>query len=93
MIIDRDGTAHDVVSGKILGARRIAFHEPFTFRIGEKAALSPGAFGDQATGRVDAAGMKLRELHVLERQASAQGHRVAVTGAGVGSGAGKYTRP
>ena len=58
-------------------------------RIGEIAALAARALGDQAAGAIDAGRMELHELHVLQRQAGAQHHGVAVAGAGVRRGAGE----
>src|ERR1700733_2793632 len=62
----------------------MALHEALAFRVYEIAAFAAGAFGDEAAGAVDASRMELHELHVLQRQAGAQRHRVAVAGAGVG---------
>ncbi len=62
---------------------RIAFHEALTLGVGEITALAAHAFGDQAAGAVDAGGMELHEFHVLQRQAGAQHHAVAIAGAGV----------
>src|SRR3546814_5229908 len=61
---------------------------PYTTRfrslgIGEIATLAARAFGDQAAGTIDAGRMKLHELHILQRDASAQRHAVAVAGAGM----------
>ena len=57
-------------------------------RIGQIAAFAAHAFGDQHAGAEDAGGMELHELHVLQRQAGAQHHGVAVAGLGMGAGAG-----
>jgi len=63
-------------------------HEAVAVAVGEVAALAARALGDQAADAVDARRMELHELHVLQRQAGAQHHGVAVAGAGVGRGAG-----
>jgi hypothetical protein len=55
----------------------------------EIAAFAARAFGDQAARAVDAGRVELHELHVLQRQAGAQHHGIAVAGAGVGRGAEK----
>ena len=78
-----------VARGQVLGGGRIALHEALALGIGEIAAFAAHAFGDQAAGAVDAGGMELHELHVLQRQAGAQHHGVAVAGAGMGAGAGE----
>ena len=88
---DLDGhRARDhVARGEVLGRRRIALHEALAFGIDEIAAFAARAFGDQAAGAVDAGRMELHELHVLQRQAGAQHHGVAVAGAGMRRGAGE----
>src|SRR3546814_17966881 len=63
------------------------------FGVGEVAALAAPALGDQAAGAVDARRVKLHELHVLQRQAGAQHHGVAVAGLRVGAGAGEVDAP
>ena len=87
--LDRHRARDDVARGKVLGGGRVALHEALAFGIGEVAAFAARAFGDQAAGRIDAGRMELHELHVLERQAGAQHHRVAVAGADVRRGAGE----
>ncbi len=87
--LDGHGAADHVAAGEILGIRRIALHEALALRVGEIAALAARAFGDQAAGTIDAARMKLRELHVLQRQAGPQRHRVAIAGAGMRGRAGE----
>ena len=44
-------------------------------------------------GAVDAGGMELHEFHVLQRQAGAQHHGVAVARAGMGRGRGEISAP
>ena len=80
------GARHDIARGQILGRRCIALHEALAFRIGEITAFTARAFGDQATCAVDAGGVELHELHVLQRQARAKRHGVAIAGAGVRRG-------
>ena len=86
---DLDGhRARDhVARSEVLRVRRVALHEAFARRIGEVAAFAARTFGDQATRAVDARGVELHELHVLQRQAGAQRHATAVTRAGVRRGA------
>src|SRR5207302_2304164 len=52
------------------------------------ATLAPSTLGDQDARAIDAGRVELDEFHILQRQARAQNHRVAVTGASVGRGAG-----
>lgn len=59
------------------------------FRVSEDSALATAAFGDQTTRAVDSGGMELHELRVLEGNARTKRHRVAVSSAGVGRGAGE----
>ena len=83
--LDRHRARDDVARGEVLGRRRVALHEALAFGVDEIAAFAARAFGDQAAGAVDAGRMELHELHVLQRQAGAQHHGVAVAGAGVGA--------
>ena len=85
----RHGPADHVAAGQVLGAGRVALHEALALGVGQVAALAAHALGDQAAGREDAGRVELDELHVLERQARAQHHGVAVAGLGVGAGAGE----
>ena len=73
--------------------RRVALHEALARRIRQIAAFAARAFGDQHAGAVNAGRMELHELHVLQRQAGAQNHRVAVAGAGVRRRAGEIGAP
>ena len=85
---DRHRARDDVARGEVLGRWRIALHEALAFGIDEIAAFAARAFGDEAARAVDAGRVKLDEFHVLQRQAGAQHHAAAVTGAGVRRGAG-----
>ncbi len=87
--LDRHGPAHDVAAGEVLGRGRVALHEAFALRVREVAALAARSFRDEAARAVDAGRVELGELHVLERQAGAQRHGVAVARAGVGGRAGE----
>src|SRR3546814_4020907 len=54
---------------EVLGRRRVAFHEPLAFRVGEVAALAARAFGDQHADPVNAGWVELRsEEHTSELQ-------------------------
>ena len=87
--LDHHGTADHVTRGQILGMRGIALHEALAQRIGEIAALTAHAFGNEDAGAIDAGGMELHELHVLHRQACAHDHGRAIAGADMGGGAGE----
>ena len=84
-LADFDGhrSADDVPGGEVFGIGRIALHESLAGGIGQITALPAGAFRDQAAGAVNAGGMKLHELHVLQGQACPQRHAAAITRAGV----------
>ena len=90
-LVDLDGhrPADHVPRGQILGGGGVALHEALPLGVGQIAALAAHPLGDQAAGAVDAGGMELHELHVLQRQPRPQHHRVAVAGTGVGRGAGE----
>src|SRR5271167_3954273 len=79
--LDLDCAADDVARPEVLGIRRVALHEALAFGIRQITALAARALGDQTAGAIDAGRMKLYELHVLQRQAGAQCHRVTVAGA------------
>ena len=87
--LDRHRTADYVARGQVLGVRRVALHEPLSFRIGQITALAAHPFGNQYTGAVDSGWMKLNEFHILQRQTGAHDHRIAVACAGMRRGRGK----
>ena len=91
--LDGHGPTDHVARSEILRGRSVALHEALADGIGEIAALAPRALGDQAARAVDPGGMKLHELHVLQRQPGAQHHPAAITGAGVRGGARKIGSP
>ncbi len=91
--LDGHGARNHVARGEVLGRGRIALHEALALGIGEVAAFPARAFGDQAPCAVDAGGVELDEFHVLEGQAGAQHHGIAVAGAGVCRGAGEIGAP
>ena len=78
--LDLDRAADHVTGREVAGIGCIALHETLTLGIGQVAAFAARALGDQAAGAIDAGRMKLDELHVLQRQAGAQRHCVAVAG-------------
>ena len=94
-LADLDGhrPAGHVARCQILGVGGIALHEALAFAVGQIAAFAARALGDQAAGAIDPGRMELDELHVLQRQAGAQHHRVAVAGTGVSLGCGEIGAP
>ncbi len=90
---DGHGARDHVARCEVLGRRRVALHEALALGIGEIAAFPARAFGDQAARAVDAGGVELDEFHVLEGQAGAQHHGIAVAGAGVGRSAREIGAP
>ena len=87
--LDGHGARDHVARGQVLGVRGVALHEALAVGVGEVAALAARAFGDEHAGAVDAGRVELHELHVLQRQAGAQHHGVAVARAGVRARAGE----
>src|SRR5690606_36449717 len=78
-----DALQDHIARGEVLHRRRVAFHEALAVVVAEDAALAAGALGDEDAEAVEARRVELDELHVLEREARAQGDRHAVAGAGV----------
>ena len=66
--LDGHGAADHVARRQVLHGRRIALHEPLALGVGQVAAFATRPLGDQAAGAVDAGGVELHELHVLQRQ-------------------------
>ena len=87
--LDGHRTRDHVARGQILGRRRVALHEALAFGIDQIAAFAARAFGDQAAGAIDAGRMELHEFHVLQRQAGAQHHGIAIAGGRERRGAGE----
>ncbi len=79
----RHRARNHVARGEILGGRRITLHKALTFGIGEITAFATRAFGDQTACAINARRVELHEFHVLQRQASAEHHRIAITRAGM----------
>src|ERR1700719_125901 len=86
--LDRLGPADHVARGEVLFAGCIFGHEALALAVGQIAALAAGALGNQNARAINPGRVELDELHVLQRETSAQYHRVAVAGAGVRRGAG-----
>ena len=82
----RHRAGDNIAGGEVFCGWGITLHEALTFGIGQVSAFAAGAFGDQAAGPVDAGWVELNEFHVLQRQAGAQHHGVAVARTCVGRG-------
>ena len=71
---------HDVARCQVLQVGRVALHEPLAVAVEQDSALAAHGLGDQDSRAVDARGMELPELHVLERHPGARRHAQPVTG-------------
>ena len=80
MNFQRHGTRHHIAPGEVFGVRRVAFHEALALIVDQIAAFAAHAFADEAARPRQTGGMKLPELHVLQRQSGAQRHAEAVAG-------------
>ena len=67
--LGEDRPAHHVARREVLDRGRVALHEPLAVAIEEDAALGAGRLRQQDPELVDAGGVELEELHVLERDA------------------------
>ena len=86
---ERHAARDDVARGEVFRVRSIALHEALALGIGEISALATRALGDENAGAINARGVELHEFHILQRQAGAGHHAIAVAGAGMGRGGGK----
>ena len=77
---------HEVARRQILERGRITFHEAFAFAVEQNRAFAAATLGQQHAGVVHARGVKLPELHVLQRNARACRHAQAVAGVDEGVG-------
>ena len=84
--LDGHGAADHVTAGQILGRGGIALHKALAFGIGQITAFAACAFGDQTARAINAGGVELHKFHVLQRQARAQHHGIAIAGTGMGAG-------
>ena len=80
------GARHHVAAGEVLGVGRVALHEALAVLVQQVAALAAHALGDQDPRAVDAGGMELVELHVLQGNAGACRDSEAVAGVDEGVG-------
>ena len=79
--------ADDITTGEILGGWGKTLHEPLTLGVCQITTLTTRAFGNQHTRAINAGGVKLDKLHILQWQPRTQGHRVTISGTGVRRGA------
>jgi hypothetical protein len=82
LLVDR--TRDHVAGGKILDGRGVALHEPLALAVQDDPALAPDRLREQDAHLVDAGGVELEHLHVLEREPNAVAHGHAVPGQRVG---------
>lgn len=57
----------------------LPFHEPLSFTVPQDAPFTSTALCDEAACSVDACGMELHKLQVLEGQTSTSNHSTAIT--------------
>ena len=87
--LDGDRPADHVPRRQVLCVRSVALHEPLPFGVQQETALAADPLGNQHARAVDAGGVELHELHVLQGQSGPQDHGVAVAGADVRGCAGE----
>ncbi len=78
--------ADDIARGEVFRMRGITLHEPLALAVDEVAAFAARAFRDEAARAIDAGGVELHELHILQGNAGAHGHAATIAGAGVRRG-------
>src|SRR5690606_23510109 len=76
-------TRDNVATGKVLGVRRVAFHETLAILINEVTAFTAAAFGDEYTSTGDTCRVELPHFNILYRHAGAQTHADTVAGVDV----------
>mmetsp|Transcript_27816 Transcript_27816/g.68381 ORF Transcript_27816/g.68381 Transcript_27816/m.68381 type:complete len:665 (+) Transcript_27816:128-2122(+) len=91
--LDGHGAAHHVAARQVLGGGRVPLHEALALAVAQHAALAAGPLRDEAPGAVDARGVELHKLQVLQRQPRARHHGVAVPRARVRGGGGEVRAP
>ena len=80
-----DTARDDIAWGQVFKRGHIAFHEVFVFAVEQLATLTTGRLAEQNAHFIDAGGVELVHLHVLQRNATAIGdsHTITSTGKGV----------
>ena len=81
-----DGPRHDVARRQIEESGRVALHKALPVTIQEDAALAAHRLGDEDAHLVDAGGVKLEKLQVLQGHAAPQGDGRPIPGQGMGIG-------
>src|SRR3546814_11752962 len=77
--LHRHRAGDDVARRQVLGRWGIALHEALTLGVRQIAALAARALGTENARTIDAGGMELDEINVLQRKDRAQ-HHAAETG-------------
>ena len=72
------GARDHVTRSKIEQGGSVTLHEPLTGLVAQDAAFAARCLAQQNPQLVNAGGMKLEELHVLERNAAGERHRQAI---------------
>jgi hypothetical protein len=81
-----NGPADDITRGQVFNVGGVALHKALAFVVDENAALAAHRLGDEDAQLVNAGGVELEELHILNRQPAAHDDGRAVTGVSVGVG-------
>src|SRR5579885_1670690 len=79
-----DAARNDVARGQVFERGHIAFHKVLAFAVEDLAALTARRLAQQDADFVDAGGMELVHLHILQGNAAPVGNRHAVDPAGKG---------
>ena len=90
--LQRHGPRHDIARRQVLGSGGVALHEALAVLVPKDATLATAALRHETASAIDPRGVELHELKVLEGQARARHHGVAVASAGVG-GCGREPGP
>lgn len=83
------GTGHDVARSQILSVRSVSLHEAFTLTVSQDATFTTATLGYEATSTIDASGMELNELRVLNGKTSSSNHATTITSASVSTSTGE----
>ena len=80
-----DGTTHHVPGGQVLDGGGVPLHEALACAVDQHPTLAPDGLRDEDPHLVDAGGMELEELHILQRDPApvADGQTVPSQGVGV----------
>ena len=78
----------NITRSQILGIWCVSLHESLTFAVSQDSTFTTAALSHEATGTIDASGMELDELGVLNGETSSGKHATTVTSASVSASAG-----